>query len=109
MCKSGVEERLLRVVQARSCVKVNGTLSEEFVVKVGVHQGLVLSPFLFIMVLAASSRKFTAGCPEELLEADDLEVGHALYIINGLVATLYSVFSVNIGCNLRCSSMKGRG
>ena len=33
--------------------RVNGTLSEEFVVKVEVHQGSVLSPLLFIMVLEA--------------------------------------------------------
>ena len=42
MCKLGVEEWLIRVVQAlytnaRSCVRVNGTLNEEFVVKVGVY------------------------------------------------------------------------
>ena len=40
----GVEEWLVRVVQAmctnaRSRVRVNSTLSEEFVVKDGVHQG----------------------------------------------------------------------
>ncbi len=37
--------------------------SEEFVVKVGVHQGSVLSPLLFIMVLEASSREFRVGLP----------------------------------------------
>ena len=29
----------------RSCVGVNGTLSEEFVAMVGAHQGSVLSPY----------------------------------------------------------------
>ena len=43
--------------------------SGAFNVKVGVHQGSVLSPLLFIIVL---SRKFREGLPMELLYADDL-------------------------------------
>ena len=38
---------------------------------VGVHQGSVLSPLLFIMVLEALSREFRAGVPWEDLYADD--------------------------------------
>ena len=34
-----------------------------FEVKVGVHQGSVLSPLLFIIVLDALSREFRAGVP----------------------------------------------
>jgi len=41
-------------------------------VKVGVHQGSVLSPLLFILVLKALSRAFRTGVPWELLYADDL-------------------------------------
>ena len=72
----GVEEWAVRVVQsmysnARSRVRVNGQYSEEFDVKVGVHQGSVLSPLLFILVLEALSRKFRTGVPWELLYADD--------------------------------------
>ena len=33
----------------------------------GVHQGSVLSPLLFIIVLEALSREFRTGCPWELL------------------------------------------
>ena len=40
---------------ARSCVCVGEGYSEEFEVKVGVHQGSVLSPLLFIIVLEALS------------------------------------------------------
>ena len=46
----------MRLVQgmyanARSRVRVGKGYSEEFEVKVGVHQGSVLSPMLFIIVL----------------------------------------------------------
>ena len=36
------------------------------------HQGSVLSPLLFIIVLEALSREFREGLPMELLYADDL-------------------------------------
>ena len=55
--KLGVEEWIVRLVQgmyanAWSCVHVDEGYSEQFVVKVSVHQGSVLSPLLFIIVLA---------------------------------------------------------
>ena len=48
--------------------------SEKFGVGVGVHQGSVLSPLLFILVLEALSHEFRTGVPWELLYADDLAV-----------------------------------
>jgi hypothetical protein len=51
---------------------VNGNESNSFEVKVGVHQGSVLSPLLFIIVLDTLSKKFRCGLPLELLYADDL-------------------------------------
>ena len=42
--------------------------------KVGFHQGLVLSPLLFIIVLEALSHVFLAGGPWEDLYADDLVI-----------------------------------
>jgi hypothetical protein len=59
---------------ARSRVRVNGQYSEEFDVRVGVHQGSVLSPLLFILVLEALLREFRTGTPWELLYADDLVI-----------------------------------
>ena len=46
--------------------------AKEFEVKVGVHQGSVLSPLLLIIVLEALSLEFQAGVPWEDLYADDL-------------------------------------
>ena len=48
---------------ARSPVCVGEGYSEEFEVKVGVHQGSVLDPLLFIIVLEALSREFCSGSP----------------------------------------------
>ena len=56
---------------ARSRVRVGEGYSEEFEVKVGVHQGSVLSPLLLIIVLEAMSREFRCGVPWEDLYADD--------------------------------------
>jgi hypothetical protein len=73
----GVDEWLVSVIKAMyadttTMVKLNGRVSEGFNVKVGVHQGSVLSPLLFIIVLEALSRKFRERLPWELLYADDL-------------------------------------
>ena len=77
--KLGVEEWIVRLVQgmyayARSHVHVGEGYSEEFEVKVGVHQGSVLSLLLLIIVLEALSREFRSGVPWEDLYADDLVI-----------------------------------
>ena len=59
---------------ARSRVRVGEGYNEEFEVKVGVHQGSVLSPLLFIIVLEALSREFRSGVPWEDLYADNLVI-----------------------------------
>ena len=79
MRKVGVDEWIVRLVQAmysnaRSRVRVGECYSDDFCVNVGVHQGSVLSPLLFIIVLEALSREFRTGCPWELLYADDLVI-----------------------------------
>ena len=58
---------------AQSRVHVGEGYSEEFEV-VGVHQGSVLSPLLFIIVLEALSREFRSGVAWEDLYADDLVI-----------------------------------
>ena len=57
-----------------SCVCVGEGYSEEFEVKVGVYQGSVFSPLLFIIVLEALSREFHSGVFWEDLYADDLVI-----------------------------------
>ena len=57
---------------ASTKVRMNRRESRAFNVKVGVHQGSVLSPMLFIIVLEALSREFREGLPMELLYANDL-------------------------------------
>ena len=79
MRKLGVEEWVVNTVKAmyanaKSAVRVNSQYSAEFDVKVGVHQGSVLSPLLFIIVMEALSRDFRISCPWELLYADDLVI-----------------------------------
>ena len=79
MRKLGIEEWLVRVVQSMyenvsSRVRVGESYSDAFGVKVGVHQGSVLSPLLFIIVMEALSREFHTDRPWELLYADDLVV-----------------------------------
>ena len=69
--KLGVEEWIVQLVQgmyanARSCVHVGEGYSEEFEVKVGVHQGSVLSPLLFIIVLEAYQESSALGPPGKI-------------------------------------------
>ena len=60
--------------EVKSKVCVDNCFSNSFNVNVRVHQGSVLSPLLFIIVLEALSQEFRTGCPWELLYADDLVI-----------------------------------
>jgi len=75
--KLGVDEWMVNVIRAMyegatTAVKLRSGESTEFEVRVGVHQGSVLSPLLFTIVLEALSQEFREGLPWELLYADDL-------------------------------------
>ena len=91
MRKLGADEWLVRLVQClnkdvRNRVRVGDGYSEEFGVGVGVHQGYVLSPLLFIIVLEALSREFRTGCSCKLLYADDLMIRGQFFEINDVVS-----------------------
>ena len=73
----GVDEWLVSVIKAMytdtsTMVRSGDQVSQRLSGSVGVHQGSVLSPLLFIIVLEALSRSFREGLPLELLYADDL-------------------------------------
>ena len=75
--RAGVDEWIIRVIKSMyegvtTSVKMNGKESENFEVKVGVHQGSVLSPILFNIVMQVIADNFKKGLPWELLYADDL-------------------------------------
>ena len=55
-------------------VRITNSYSNPINVSIGVHQGSVLSPFLFIIVMEALSHEFRTGCPWELLYANDLVI-----------------------------------
>ena len=66
MRKKELPEVLVRSVMslyegAKTRVRVDSELSEEFVVRVGMHQGSVLSPFLFALVVDFVT-EFFRGC-----------------------------------------------
>ena len=62
MRKLSVKEWIVKLAgmyeNVRRCVRVCKGLSDEFEMKFGEHQGSVLSPLLFIIVLVAFSREF---------------------------------------------------
>ena len=75
--KKGVNERLVRAVMqlyegASTMVKVGNGMSDAFSVGVGVHQGSVLSPLLFAIVMDVVCGEVMEGLLFEILYADDL-------------------------------------
>ena len=75
--KLGVDEWLIRThmalyTEACTIVRTDAGLSESFKVKVGLHQGSVLSLLLFAAVMDVLSSEARSGLPSELLYADDL-------------------------------------
>ena len=68
----GVDNGLTQVIKSmyndpKTSVKFKVGARRFFEVKVGVHQGSVLSPLLFIFVMEAISRRFRSGLPLDLL------------------------------------------
>ena len=77
MRKKGVPEILVKAVMglyegAKTRVRVGAELSEEFDVNVGVHQGSVLSPLVFTIVVDVITESVREGWMNGILYADDL-------------------------------------
>ena len=70
--KSLVQAVMSMYKRAKTRVQVGGGHSKEFDVGEGVHQGSVLEPFLFSIVLDVLSEDGRKGSLYELLYADDL-------------------------------------
>ena len=77
MRKKGIPEVMVRAVMSlyegkETEVRVGLELSEEFEVKVGVHQGSVLSPLGFSMVVDVVIENVRNDLMSEMLYSDDL-------------------------------------
>ena len=75
--KKGLAEVLVQVVMSlyegsRTKVRVGSWTSDEFGVRVGVHQGSVLSPLIFAIVVDVVTEHAREGLLNEILYADDL-------------------------------------
>jgi len=77
----GDEEELPEVIvkavmslyeDAKTRVRVESGLSEKFPVEVGVHQGSVLSPLLFALVVNVVTKCARKGLMNKILYTDDL-------------------------------------
>ena len=76
-----MDEWLIRTVMplytvVYTVVKTDAGLSESFYVKVGLHQGSVLSQLLFAVVMDVVSGEARSGLPSELLYSDNLYLWH---------------------------------
>ena len=79
MRKSGIAEKYVRLVQniyEESETVVRGAIrtTESFKVKVGLHQGIALSPFLFAVIMDRLTDEVRREPPWTMLFADDIVI-----------------------------------
>ena len=108
MRKIGIPEVLVRSVMslyegAKTRVRVDSELSEKFEVKVGMHHGSVLSPFLFAVVKDVVTEFARDGALSELLHANDLLLSET---IEGL-RTILTIHHTVTTCVLQSVLLSG--
>ena len=74
MWMSGSTAVMALYTEACTVVRTDAGLGESYEVMVGLHQGSVLSPLLFTVVMDVVSSEARSGLPSELLYADDLVI-----------------------------------
>ena len=79
MRKSGVAEKYVRLVQdmygnSVTAVRSAAGVTKGFTVKVGLHQGSALSPFLFAIVMDRLTDEVRQEAPWTMLFADDIVI-----------------------------------
>ena len=79
MRKSGIAEKYMRVVQdmyeeSETVMRCAKGTTESFKVKVGLHQGPALSPFLFAVIMDRLTGEVRREPPWTMLFADDIVI-----------------------------------
>ena len=79
MRKSGIVEKYVRLVQhmyeeSETVVRCAIGTTESFKVKVGLHQGSALSPFLFAVIMDRLTDEVKRESPWAMLFADDIVI-----------------------------------
>ena len=79
MRKLGIAEKYVRLVQdmyeeSERVVRCSTETTESFKVKVGLHQGSALSPFLFRVIMNRLTDKVRREPPWTMLFADDIVI-----------------------------------
>ena len=79
MRKSGIVEKYVRLVQdmyegSETVMRCAVGTTESFKVKVGLHQGSALSPFLFAMIMDRRTNEVRSEPPWTMLFADDIVI-----------------------------------
>ena len=79
MKKLGIVEKYVRLVQdmyeeSKTVVRCAVRITESFKVKVGLHQGSALSPFLFSVIMDRITDEVRGKPPWTILFADDIVI-----------------------------------
>ena len=77
MREKGVPEKYVQLVQdiyqdIKTCVRSSIGNTDDFTVKVGLHQGSALSPYLFDLIIDVLTREVKEELPWSIMFADDI-------------------------------------